>query len=107
MLMSQQPNIVWILTDQQSFDALSCVAGERWLKTPHLDALAAGGVRFDRGDFREMLFDLNADPHETRNLARDPAYAVILETHRGYLADFQARVRSQTKCQQECPRVED
>ncbi len=36
------------MTDQQSFDAISCVAGSRWFHTPHLDALAEGGTRFDR-----------------------------------------------------------
>ena len=41
-------NILVLLTDQQQADAMSCVLGGRWLKTPHLDALAAGGVRFNR-----------------------------------------------------------
>ncbi len=42
-----QPNILIILTDQQHADMLSC-AGNRWLSTPHTDALAAEAVRFER-----------------------------------------------------------
>lgn len=47
------PNILFIYTDDQSYDALSIVQKEQgekgrfpWLRTPHLDRLAAEGVRF-------------------------------------------------------------
>ena len=43
----QRPNVLLIITDQQRADAL----GYRQpgaLRTPHLDALAAGGISFDR-----------------------------------------------------------
>ena len=43
-----QPNIVFIMTDQQSGDALSCRMGDRYLKTPALDRLAARGTFFTR-----------------------------------------------------------
>ena len=33
------------MTDQQRADALGCSGG--WLETPHLDGIAAGGVRFE------------------------------------------------------------
>src|SRR5690606_37389400 len=36
------PNIVFIMTDQQRFDALSCHGGAP--RTPRIDALAAGGA---------------------------------------------------------------
>jgi arylsulfatase len=39
-----RPNILLIMTDQHRWDALGCVGG--WVKTPHLDRLAAEGVRF-------------------------------------------------------------
>lgn len=39
------PNVVFILTDDQRWDCLSC-AGHPFLKTPHLDRLASEGVRF-------------------------------------------------------------
>ena len=42
-----KPNILVILTDQQNASMLSC-AGNRWLKTPHMDSLAGSGVRFER-----------------------------------------------------------
>ncbi|MGC9327975.1 MAG: sulfatase-like hydrolase/transferase [Candidatus Hinthialibacter sp.] len=43
-----KPNFVFILTDDQRFDALRC-AGNPHIYTPNLDSLAARGVRFDRG----------------------------------------------------------
>ena len=42
---AQRPNLLLILTDQQSHSALSCT-GNPWLKTPAMDSLAASGVRF-------------------------------------------------------------
>ena len=42
------PNIVFIMTDQHSADALSCRMGDRYLKTPALDRLAARGTFFSR-----------------------------------------------------------
>jgi arylsulfatase A-like enzyme len=41
----KRPNILFILTDDQRFDALGC-AGHPIVKTPNLDRLAARGVRF-------------------------------------------------------------
>ncbi|HYW78656.1 MAG TPA: sulfatase-like hydrolase/transferase, partial [Thermoguttaceae bacterium] len=38
-------NLLFIMTDQQRFDAMSC-SGNRVLKTPNLDRLAREGVRF-------------------------------------------------------------
>ena len=43
---TSRPNILLIMTDQQRFDSLSCY-GCGAIKTPNLDHLAAGGVRFD------------------------------------------------------------
>ncbi len=43
----RRPNVVFITLDQFRGDALSC-AGHPIVHTPHLDALAAGGVRFAR-----------------------------------------------------------
>lgn len=44
---SSQPNILFLFTDQQHAGMLSC-AGNRWVKTPAMDSLAANGTRFDR-----------------------------------------------------------
>ena len=40
------PNVVLILADDQGWGDLS-LHGNKWIETPHLDALAKGGVRFD------------------------------------------------------------
>lgn len=42
------PNIVFIMTDQQSADTMSSRMGDRYLKTPAMDALAARGTSFIR-----------------------------------------------------------
>lgn len=42
----KKPNILWIMTDQQSANMLSCT-GNQWVSTPNLDALAEESVRFD------------------------------------------------------------
>ena len=41
------PNVVVILADDLGFSDLGCYGGE--IDTPHLDALAAGGLRFTQG----------------------------------------------------------
>jgi arylsulfatase A-like enzyme len=43
----ERPNILLIITDQQHAGMMSC-AGNRWVKTPAMDALAAHGLRFER-----------------------------------------------------------
>ena len=42
-----RPNIIFIMTDQQSAHMMSC-AGNRWLKTPAMDYIAENGIRFER-----------------------------------------------------------
>jgi uncharacterized sulfatase len=44
----QRPNILLMMTDTQNRPMLGCYAGKD-MGTPHLDGLAADGVRFDRG----------------------------------------------------------
>ena len=41
-----RPNILFIMTDQQHASMMSCT-GNKWLKTPALDRLAASGIRFE------------------------------------------------------------
>ena len=43
----KRPNILLIITDQQSATMMSCT-GNSHLKTPAMDRLAAGGIRFER-----------------------------------------------------------
>ena len=42
-----RPNVLFLFTDQQSARAMSC-AGNPHLHTPHMDALADAGVRFEQ-----------------------------------------------------------
>ncbi|MFZ5828871.1 MAG: sulfatase, partial [Planctomycetota bacterium] len=44
---AEKPNILFLITDQQTAGALSC-AGNPYVKTPNLDRLAARGVRFEK-----------------------------------------------------------
>ncbi|MHC4253705.1 MAG: arylsulfatase, partial [Planctomycetota bacterium] len=39
------PNIIYLLADDLGYNELGCY-GQRWIRTPHIDALAAEGVRF-------------------------------------------------------------
>ncbi|MFW6039078.1 MAG: sulfatase, partial [bacterium] len=43
--MTSTPNILFLMADQHRWDAMGCV-GNAKIRTPHLDGLAASGVRF-------------------------------------------------------------
>jgi arylsulfatase A-like enzyme len=43
---AKQPNLLFVFSDQQSFDMLGC-AGNPQIKTPNFDAFARQGVRFE------------------------------------------------------------
>src|SRR5512137_2988118 len=43
---SGRPNILFIYTDDQSWNTLSCYNGRPWVRTPNIDRLAAEGTRF-------------------------------------------------------------
>lgn len=44
---NSKPNIILIITDQQSASMMSC-AGNRYVNTPNMDRIAARGIRFER-----------------------------------------------------------
>lgn len=45
----RRPNVLFILTDDQPYKTLGChPESPRWVRTPHIDRLAARGVRFER-----------------------------------------------------------
>ena len=44
---AKKPNIILILSDQQSASMMSCT-GNQWLKTPAMDYIAENGIRFTR-----------------------------------------------------------
>lgn len=41
-----QPNVLFLMTDQQRADAMSCASEGSWVQTPNLDRIAAEGIRF-------------------------------------------------------------
>jgi len=88
-----QPNILFIMTDQQSADAMSCRMGDRYIKTPALDRLAARGTYFTKAytpnplcmPARNSIFTGRL-PHETRvtdnsKITLDPAEFVTMGTY--------------------------
>lgn len=46
-LAQTKPNVLYIMTDQQSYNMMSCM-GNKWLKTPNMDQLASTGYRFEK-----------------------------------------------------------
>jgi len=45
---SRRPNLLIVMTDQQFSDAMSCRIGDRYIRTPNMDGLAANGMVFTR-----------------------------------------------------------
>ena len=43
---SPRPNVIFLMTDDQRWDTLGCM-GNKYIQTPHLDALARDGIVFD------------------------------------------------------------
>jgi arylsulfatase A-like enzyme len=41
-----KPNVIFIMTDQQEYQMLSCM-GNKWLSTPNIDKIASMGYRFE------------------------------------------------------------
>ncbi|MCH8047825.1 MAG: sulfatase-like hydrolase/transferase [Planctomycetes bacterium] len=42
---TEKPNIIYLLADDLGYNELGCY-GQKWIKTPHIDRLAAEGMRF-------------------------------------------------------------
>ncbi len=69
---SNRPNVVFIMTDQQFAEAMSCRIGKQLINTPAMDSLAAKGMVFTRAytsnplcmPARNSLFT-GCYPHET------------------------------------------
>ena len=68
-----KPNVLFIITDQQFSDALSCRLGKQYLNTPNMDSLAQTGMFFTRAyssnplcmPYRASVFT-GRYPHETQ-----------------------------------------
>ena len=62
-------NILWIMADQLRWDYLSCY-GHPTLETPHIDGLAARGVRFDRAYVQSPICGASRMSYYTGRYAR-------------------------------------
>ena len=65
-------------------------AFREWRDLAHAGELDARRAAFFAPRRPEQLYDLEVDPHETKDLAGDPSYAAVLADMRG---ELQARVR--------------
>ncbi len=73
-----RPNVLFIMTDQQFADVMSCRMGKQYLHTPTMDGLAAQGMLFTRAyspnplcmPARNSLFT-GFYPHQTRVMTND------------------------------------
>lgn len=68
-----RPNVLFVMTDQQSADLMSCRMGKTYLNTPAMDSLAEGGTLFSRAySPNPLCMPMRASafsgryPHETR-----------------------------------------
>jgi len=76
---ADRPNVVFIMTDQQCADAMSCRMGPQYLKTPAMDSLARRGMVFTRAyspnplcmPARNSIFT-GRYPHETGVTRNEP-----------------------------------
>ena len=84
--MTNRPNILLISTDQQSASALSC-AGNRDLRTPNMDRLAAEGVRFSRAYSTHPLCAPARSSYVTGRMPHDTGVTSNKEPLRGDLHD--------------------
>lgn len=66
------------------------LAYQEWRELYHAVKLNAAQRQFFETRLAEALYDIAADPHETKNLAADPAYAEVL-------ADMRTRLSTRVK----------
>lgn len=64
MTSMKTPNLIYILADDMGYGDLSCLNPESKLRTPHLDQLAAGGMRF-------------ADAHSSSAVCTPSRYSIL------------------------------
>lgn len=92
---AQRPNIILIMSDDMGYSDIGCYGGE--ISTPHLDALAAKGVRFSqfynagRSCPTRASLMTGLHPHQTGigHMTNDPenpvAFDINLPGYRGFL----------------------
>jgi len=72
LIAAERPNILFVITDQQSANVMSCRMGSQYINTPAMDGLAKNGMLFTRAyasnplcmPLRNSLFT-GRYPHET------------------------------------------
>ena len=92
---ADRPNILLLVTDDQRADTLSC-AGHPVLQTPHIDALAAGGVRFTNAFVTTAICAISRASILTGQHARAhgiTGFATMLDD-RQWADSFPARLRA-------------
>ena len=117
-----KPNILFIMTDQQRWDAMECSGG--WVKTPNLDRIASEGIRFSNcvtnspvciparvslatglyphntGIWQNLRYDMDANTATWMQAIRDAGYRTSLfgkthlHHHAGDLRDGEHLVHS-------------
>ncbi|RMD82978.1 MAG: DUF229 domain-containing protein, partial [Lentisphaerae bacterium] len=91
--------ILFVLSGENHAPTHSYVVSEANVSDPQKGVYVGRAIRsprykyhvWSKGAHREQLFDMQTDPGETHNLAKDPAYADILQQHRAYFADWLRR----------------
>ena len=93
---NRRPNVIFMMTDDQRADAMSC-AGNKILKTPHMDRIAEGGVRFTEGfvtirSARPAAAQFSRGYTRTRTGHHQRRRVPSFQAGRGHLSDAAAEV---------------
>lgn len=80
MAAEEKPNLLFILTDDQGWPTLGCYGNER-VPTPHLDGLAASGMRFTAAYVTPQCTPTRASLLTGQNTARNGMWHVIPARH--------------------------
>lgn len=110
IVLKKPANLLYILTDQQRYDTLSC-AGSTVLQTPNLDNLASQGVRFENAyspcpicvpnrtsvltghTIEKTQVRSNSDAKLDEAVCPQPSYDNILANH-GYSTEYHGKYHS-------------
>ncbi|MCE2798252.1 MAG: sulfatase-like hydrolase/transferase [Planctomycetaceae bacterium] len=76
------PNIIVVFADDLGYGDLGCY-GQKAYKTPHIDSIAANGVRFtDFHSQRSSLYRLPLLATSLLSFPSKPAYRLLCQSHR-------------------------
>ncbi|MDP6117698.1 MAG: sulfatase-like hydrolase/transferase [Planctomycetota bacterium] len=116
--MPDQPNILWICSDQQRFDTLGCY-GNSFVQTPHIDRLAEDGVLFENAFCQSPIctpsrasFLTGRYPRTTRarqngqNIPSDETLVTKLLADAGYTCGLSGKLHISACNPRPCPDME-